>query len=200
MLGGERVDHLSPAVRDHLAELLAAAHRAHWHVADASAAKANGAMVALYPRRDYAQQIAIPTGEPVEDLHLTLVHLGDNISSTASPDTLIQSMSQLADSFTVIDTRVTGTAVIGEGAVVYLVGNNSQLPDLHTDTLNAAHTSFQVPRQFNPWLPHVTVGYDINPRQLNYTGLILFDRIGVAFRGQTHFLPLLGATIGEYSR
>ena len=193
-LGGERVDHLSSAVREHLAQHLAS----YWHVADASAAKATGAMVALYPRGDYARQIAIPTGEPVEDLHLTLVYLGENVSG--SPDTLIQSMSQLADSFTVIDTRVVGTAVFDEGAVVYLVGNNSQLPDLHTDTLNACHTSFQVPRQHNPWTPHVTVGYDIDPRQLNYTGTILFDRIGVAVRGRTHYLPLLGATVGAYDR
>lgn len=191
MLGGE---HLSP-------ERLAAAHRAYWHVADASAAKAYGAMVALYPRRDSALELAVPSGEPLEDLHLTLVHLGDSVSPTASPDTLIQSMSHLADSYTVIDAHISGHGVLGgEGAVVYFLAEHPQLPDLHVDTLNAANTSFNVPRQHQPWLPHVTVGYDIDPRQLDYTGRVFFDRIGVAFRGRTHFLPLLGATIGEYSR
>ena len=157
-------------------------------------------MIALYPRTDSALQMAVPTGEPVQDLHMTLVFLGDNVADQHAPDPLLQSLANLADSFTVIDAQVIGRAMFDEGATVYLIGDNPQLPDLHTDALNAAHTITTVPRQHEPWTPHVTVGYDINPRQLDFRGTVMFDRLGVALGNKTHFFPLLGATVGEYTR
>ena len=97
--------------------------------------------------------MAVPTGESVGDLHCTLVFLGDDVADQDAPDPLLQSLAHLADSFTVIDAQVTGRAIFEEGAVVYLIGDNPQLPDLHTDALNAAYTITTVPRQHEPWTP-----------------------------------------------
>lgn len=174
-----------------------------WQVASpapgrVAAANHTGGMIALFPRTDSALAMAVPTGESVGDLHCTLVFLGDDVADQDAPDPLLQSLAHLADSFTVIDAQVTGRAIFEEGAVVYLIGDNPQLPDLHTDALNAAYTITTVPRQHEPWQPHVTVGYDIDPRQLDFRGTVLFDRLGVALGSRTHYFPLLGATVGEY--
>ncbi len=180
---------------------ICARHRGHLIHGDAELAKHTGGMIALYPRADYAEQLALPNGEPVKDLHMTLVFLGEvEPFQDDAPDPLMQSLANLAASYTVIDVPVKGYTVFDEGAVVYLLGDNPQLPDLHEDVLNAAHTHYNIPEQYNPWRPHVTVGYDINPHQLDFKGKIIFDRIGLALRERVKFLPLLGANIPEYEQ
>lgn len=170
-----------------------------YRLAGLDEAKHSGGMVALYPRQDYAAQLAIPNGEPQEELHLTLVFLGEDVGGMA-PGPLIQSVSEAVHSYTVIDARVMGRAEFNHDGsspdgpcAVYLIGDNPQLPDLHQDVLNAANDAVNVPYQHTPWVPHLTAGYGIDPRQLTYTGTVIFDRIGVAWAGDTHFLPLLGA-------
>lgn len=163
-------------------------------------ARHSGGMVALYPRQDYAHQLAVSGGESPEELHLTLVFLGDDVGGM-SPAPLIQSVSEAVHSYTVIDARVMGRAEFNHDGssddgpcAVYLVGDNPQLPDLQQEVLNAANNAVNVPAQHVPWVPHVTGGYGLDPRQLTYTGTVIFDRIGVAWAGDTHFVPLLGAS------
>lgn len=175
--------------------------------ADAEDAKENGGMVALFPRTDDAMQLAVPGGEPPQDLHLTLAYLGDDVGGL-SPDGLVRSISQLADSYTVITARVMGHATFNpdggqdgdqEQCAVYLISDSEQLADLHNSVLDAAQSEVNLPVQHAPWLPHLTAAYSVPADRLAFTGEVLFDRLGVAFAGQTQYFPLMGATVGRYS-
>lgn len=193
--------------------IIPAPHLAHIRViADAEEAKQTGGMVALYPRQDDAAKLAIPGGEPVEDLHCTLAFLGDDLTGH-DPTALVNAIASLTDTYSVVTARIMGHAVFNpdggdpddnrsaDPCAVYLVSDSDELPELHTDVLNAVNHSvtFQPARQHMPYIPHITAGYGISPAQLSYTGSILFDRIGVAFGPQVHYLPLLGATIAPYT-
>lgn len=177
--------------------------------ANAEAAKQSGGMVALYPRTDDALQMAVPGGEAPQELHVTLAYMGEDVSGQ-DPGGISRELAQIADTYTVITARCMGHATFNpdggdpddereqDPCAVYLISDSDQLPDLHTDVLNAVGQQFNLPRQHLPWIPHVTCGYNISIDQLDFTGQVLFDRIGLAFAGRTHFYPLLGATIGEY--
>lgn len=184
-------------------------HEAQRIEADAEQAKATGGMVALYPRTDDALAMAVPGGEPVQDMHLTLAYLGQDVSQM-HPGNLSMAVSQIAERYTVIDARVMGHAVFNpdggnadderktESCAVYLIGDTDQLGDMRSDVIFAASHELELPKQHCPFIPHVTVGYDMPFNRLTFTGKVLFDRIGLAFGGHTRYYPLLGSTVSEY--
>lgn len=192
--------------RDGIVETLRYADAiAKMRFSDAEQAKSTGGMVALYPRTDYAQQLAIPGGEPPQDMHVTLAYLGEDVSDQ-DPGGISQGLSQIADSFTVIDARVMGHATFnGDGGpdgdmdpcAVYLISDAEQLSDLHKDVLDLCTQQFNLPQQHLPWIPHLTAGYGIDQDRLDFHGLVLFDRVGFKFAGRSHVFPLLGSTSSE---
>jgi hypothetical protein len=47
-------------------------------IGNAEQAKGTGGMIALFPRQDDAMNLAIPGGEPPEDMHVTLLYSGES--------------------------------------------------------------------------------------------------------------------------
>jgi 2'-5' RNA ligase len=177
----------------------------YFKTADAEEAKQSGGMIALFPRTDFAQMLAVPGGEPEDDLHLTLVFLGDDVS-TLDPANLGAIVGRVADSYTEITARIFGHAVLNpDGAEgrdpcgVYLVGHSPELSQLHDDVREAAEMGAQIPEQHDPWLPHITAGYASqmgeSTQVREYTGEVIFDRLGLAVAGETQFYPFHGASI-----
>ena len=182
------------------------------HHADAEQEKHTGGMVALYPRSDFAQMLAGPGGEPVDDLHVTLVFLGEDVGYQ-DPRPLVVATARVAESYGEITGRVFGHAVFNpdghEGrspCAVYLVGHSPELSQIHTDVVRAAEDVFPIPDQHEPWLPHVTAGYSdqasVHPSRGGsplsigeFTGEVIFDRLGLAFAGDTQFFPFHGAAL-----
>lgn len=172
--------------------------------ADAEQEKHTGGMIALYPRSDFAQMLAVPGGEPIEELHVTLVFLGDNVGYQ-SPDPLARACHQISDSYGEIAAEIFAHAVFnpdGNGGKdpcgVYLVGHASDLTKIHEDAIQAAEQAFPIPEQHDPWIPHLTAGYasqDGAAQVGEYTGQVIFDRLGLAFAGQTQFFPFHGAAM-----
>lgn len=178
-------------------------------LADAEEAKASGGMIALYPRPDFAQMLSVPGGEPEDDMHLTLVFLGDDVS-TIDPGALGAVLGRIADSYVEeISARVFGHALFNpDGAEgrdpcgVYLVGHSPELAQLHRDVREAAENApFPIPEQHDPWCPHMTASYasqmDGTPLVGEYTGEVIFDRLGLALAGNTQFFPFVGVTSTE---
>jgi hypothetical protein len=174
-------------------------------VADAEQEKSTGGMIALYPRADDAYKLAVPGGEPPEELHVTLAFLGDDVSGI-DPTDLLNQLPQVLDNVTVITARIMGHALFNpdggddpedpkEPCAVYLVGDSEQLPELHSDIMDLIRGYPSVPEQHVPWIPHVTGGYSLPIDALSYTGPVLFDRVGLAFAGNTKFFPLMGSTL-----
>lgn len=179
-------------------------HDAHKiRLADAEQAKSTGGMLALYPRPDDAYKLAVPGGEPVEDIHLTLAYLGEDIAGL-DPSALGHAVASIVDNVTVITARIMGYALFNpdggpdgdkDPCAVYLVGDSEQIPDLHNDIQHAVEENFpDAPPQHKPFIPHVTAGYGLDITELSYTGPILFDRVGFDFADNVHFFPLMGST------
>lgn len=180
---------------------------ANLRLADADEAKSSGGMVALYPREDDAANLAIPGGVPPEELHVTLAYVGEDVTGI-NPDPLPHAVANVTDSIAVITAYILGPALFNpDGGVdgdkdpcaVYLVSDSEQLPDVYDAMLDAVTGAVpDLPEQHVPWVPHITAGYDLPIEQLTYTGPVMFDRIGLAFAGDTHYFPLVGVTLAPY--
>ena len=182
--------------------------------ADAEQAKQTGGMIALYPRTMDAEQMAVPGGEPPEDLHCTLVYFGDDVSDLHPAD-LPNALYQLADVTSVISAWVFGHANFNPSdnqAAVYIVNaDNDGDPDSDGQGSSTAQNQFNeltyvqeqatslaaqlvgIPPQHQPFIPHITASYYASADSLQFTGQIQFDKIGLSWQGHTQYFPLAGA-------
>lgn len=172
------------------------AHYRWYKEADAEQAKSTGGMLAAYPRDDFAAQLAVPGGEPLEDLHLTLFYFGEDVTEMPGQAEIVQAASGIADQFGGgVTARVFGHAILNptgaEPCAVYLVGNSDDLADLHHQ-LEQVVTPYVSQDQHRPWLPHITAGYGLDPSALGFSGDIVLDRIALQWAGQEYPLSLGG--------
>lgn len=171
-------------------------HEAHqMHItADAEEAKQTGGMVALYPRTHDAETLAVKGGESVDDLHMTVVYLGKDVSGQ-SPDELITELDDLSSQFSKIEADVFGIAQFNpdgeEPCMVYIVGGSPDISELFRKLKTFVEDRYPgAKEQHDPYCPHVTAGYDLKPEQVTYTGPVTFDRLGLSWAGETHFFDL----------
>ncbi|MBC8092476.1 MAG: 2'-5' RNA ligase family protein [Pseudonocardia sp.] len=147
-----------------------------------------GGMIALVPRSADATSMVLDDGEPVEELHLTLAYLGDDVTDWPGEQTaeLLDAVRVMAEDFEPVTMRVLAHTVFnadGEDekkpCAVYLMSDSTQLAPLRAEAL--ALTTVE---QFEPHIPHVTAGYGRDAAALNHTGTVIFDRLRVALAGQ----------------
>ena len=176
-------------------------YNAPWFkIADAEQAKETGGCLMLFPRQDFAQNLAIPGGEPPEDLHVTMVYFGEDMSERPSPDDLIRAIGGVADQYPPIVANAFGHAAFNpagaDPCAVYIIGGSREtdrprdLGDLHNDLVAAIEPLWDLSQQHYPWQPHMTAGYGMSPGQLSYTGEVVFDRLGLSWMGHTTWFPL----------
>jgi hypothetical protein len=161
-----------------------------------------GGMVALIPRADDAEKLRVPGGEKPDQLHLTLAYLGDDV--TDWPATQRNALTATALEVArmhgePVVARAMGHAVFNPDGhddrtpcAVYLIGDT----ELITPMRNRMRDAVLQP-QHEPFIPHVTAGYGLKPGRLKYTGPVVFDRLRVAFAGDTYDFPL--GEVGEKS-
>jgi hypothetical protein len=159
-----------------------------FRTADAEQAKATGGMIALIPRTDYAQLLAVPGGEPVEDLHMTMAYLGKDVTGM-DPTGLQAALDTIQSYFGPVETTVFGYGAFNpsdaeDGCAVYMVQGTDELRDLHEAVERAVRELFPpIPEAYPVWIPHLTAKYGL-PTALNYQGPVVFDRLRLAFAGQ----------------
>jgi SPP1 gp7 family putative phage head morphogenesis protein len=159
-------------------------------------------MVALIPEDRELDRLVLDGGEARDQLHLTLLFLGE---ATDLPDDVYHALqSELAsraedltllqgDAFAVSQFNPHGD----EPALVLGVGG-AWLTDLRGEALQAVHdaagphgadSSWQLPEQHQPWVAHLTLAYDPTPDQfaaaLERTGPVMFDRLRLAVGDET---------------
>lgn len=154
--------------------------------ADAEQAKATGGMVALYPRVADAQKLVVPGGEPLEDLHCTVIYLGEDVRGQ-DPTELIDQLHYVSGNYGPIEAKIFGSAIFNSSGpdpcVVYLVGNSPHLTPLYTDLKRVAVERYPgAAEQHEPYLPHITAAYGAGVG-MSYEGPVLFDRIGLRWPG-----------------
>lgn len=177
-----------PVTVDELPEGLAASAFPSWRAAEigdpvaviAAGAPNTGGMIALIPAN--AAELAIEGGDPVDELHLTLAYLGEDV--TGWDDTqraeILAAAEQAAAGAGPVEAEVMGHAAFNptgandrQPCAVYLVSGPG-LP-----TMRAAFED-QDASDHPVFLPHVTAGYGLEPAQLSFVGPVTFDRLRVA--------------------
>lgn len=164
-----------------------------------------GGMIALVPSD--ARALAITDGEPADEIHLTLAYLGDDVGdwSDRQRDAVHTVAHAFADVHSPIEARIFGHAKFNpdggvdgdmEPCLVYLVGDAWEVADGRATVLARLREEIGealVPRQHEPFVPHITAAYG---RNLEYglftTGPVTFDRVRVALGDDVTDYPLGG--------
>lgn len=176
-----------------------------------------GAMIALVPTTEDAARLALPGGEPVDELHLTLWYLGT--AADIPPETqsgLVNAVRSMVERRSLPTVQAQGfganlwNPTSDDPAWVLAVGDPPQRPEgqeslavyrtMMDEAWHDGMVPFEPPQQHTPWVPHVCLVYSAEPGLVEQVaarvGPITFDRIRVAFAGQYTDIPL-GTTTGQ---
>lgn len=170
----------------------------------AAAGAHSGGMIALIPTAADAERLAIETGEPVHELHLTLRFLGQAADWSEEQRTSLLAAVQRASTwirpvpgfaFGVAQWNPHGD----EPSWVYNVGDADRedpwLMDAYYEIgYQFADGDYPIPVQHSPWSPHVCAAYSTDSHRaemISRTGPVTFDRIRVAFGGEHWDFPLI---------
>ncbi|MFJ1539301.1 phage protease [Micromonospora chalcea] len=170
-----------------------------------------GAMVALIPRAEDAERLAVDGGEPADELHVTLAYLGDAAEfSPKARAAVIDAVRRAtvdtptveAHGFYIAAFNPPGsTPADGKERDTCLVlgisGDDMEYAQaLAASAAQVAALTFSVdlPEQHKPWVPHLTLIYSDDLDRVkalaDRTGPITFDRVRVAFAGERVDIPL----------
>lgn len=154
-------------------------------IKDASAeqSKKTGGMIALYPRQADLEALAVPGGEPIEDLHMTVIFLGEDVTGQ-DPTELISQLDYVAQNYSPIEAKVFAHASFNptgdEPCAVYLVGDNIDIVDLYNDLRKFVEDRYPGSKEQHPvYTPHITAGYGLDMAKLDFTGPIVLEKIGL---------------------
>lgn len=171
----------------------------------AMAEENTGGMVALVPSEDSAELLALSArnGESIDELHLTLTYLGDDVAAMDEGDkrAIVKAAEKIAEATPPVTARVFAHATFNpdgyedrEPCAVYLIGGTDELDDLRGE-----FDRFASEEQHKPYIPHVTAGYGLAATDLTFTGPITFDAIRVALGEANIIIPLTGGEEEESS-
>ncbi|MFI1956960.1 phage minor head protein [Streptomyces althioticus] len=168
-----------------------------------------GAMIALVPAQADAERLAVDGGEPVDELHCTLLFLGD--ADGWDDDQRARLIDALRTSVDADLPEPVHALAFGvnqwnpasdDPAWVYAVGDD---PDHGSPDLRLAHLVArdaiartdnlpEIPRQHSPWVAHTTAAYAPDRWPLDAMnerlGPVTYDRLRIAFAGDTTDIPL----------
>ena len=135
--------------------------RAQRELADGGS-NATGFMISLDVDPATAKQMAIPGGERPEDLHCTLVYLGE--AADYAPDevlTVKRVCAAVVNKYLPIETRVSGVGrfSIPDGDAVYASVDGVPLPNLYVDLLDALEIAGLPVERKHGLSPHITLQY-----------------------------------------
>jgi DNA topoisomerase IB/2'-5' RNA ligase len=158
-----------------------------------------GAMIALIPSEADLERLAVPGGEPKEELHCTLAYLGEAVGfDDYTRDQLITTMQDMARDMP--ELMADGFAINffnpkGENPCVVLGLSGDQLRIVHDETWARIQANSQnITENHSPWIPHITLIYtqdhQVATELHDKTGSVVFNQIRVAFGGDITDIPL----------
>ena len=169
-----------------------------------------GAMIALVPSQADLQRLAIEGGEPVDQLHLTLVYLGDAVNiDQPTRDALIAWAYDLAPTWDSVEADGFAPALFnpdGPDPCLTMLCSGADLAEMHETVLADVSDALELPDQHLPFIPHVTLMYysgvvdghviaqdsmhSVDLGQISdRAGPIVFDRLRLAFGGVVTDVP-----------
>ncbi|MFF1957967.1 2'-5' RNA ligase family protein [Streptomyces sp. NPDC058220] len=162
-----------------------------------AAANMSGAIVAFLPADP--DTLTVPDGDPAEQLHVTLLYLTDDNTELDEEQRqfIAQALADVAPDGP-IEATVTDVQGLGEDdpqAIVLMLDS----PELQTmrETVKAALADdIPVPEdRFPEYLPHLTIGYGIDPDALadRVGTTVVLDRLAAMYGPDTEEIPLTAA-------
>ncbi len=159
-----------------------------------------GAMVALVPTDADTQRLALDGYESPDQLHLTLVYLGEGADWNDEQRQLLIDVLTAWDLPGPIDANAFGVSNLNPDGTdpcwVLNVGGD-ELDGVHElveEVLEGMNGELPViPDQHNPWLAHITLAYteeDLHAEAARSLGPVTFDRLRLAFAGDVTDIPL----------
>jgi 2'-5' RNA ligase len=173
-------------------------------MADVRSDGSAGGMIALVPANP--RRFAVSGGDRAESMHLTLVFLGEDVSNLpeVQAEGLKAAGARIASQQGPNEARVTGHAVWNmdhaeDPAAVYEIQNSPVLDDLNRMACGASRDvlGMLLPKQHEPFRPHVTAGYGIGTEAMKTSGPVTFDRVRVALGTEITDYPLTGGETGD---
>lgn len=131
----------------------------HFMAASATEANMNGAMVALVPPESVLQALAIPGGEPIENMHFTVAYLGDK--ADLDLDRLEQAVNAFAMGAQPLAGRIGGYGVFcnDDAQVIVALGDFPGLAEWRNRLLEyLSDAGFVLPGDHD-FTPHMTLQY-----------------------------------------
>lgn len=169
----------------------------------AAAVQHTGAMIALIPTDADARRLAVDGGEPADELHVTLMYLGDAAEiPTKVRARIVDAVSRAINAYPPAEADSFAVSMFnprGDEPCVVLGVSGEMASDVHVLVEAAvrgvaAGTALDLPKQHEPWIPHVTLQYTGDAARVasltDRTGPIVFDRVRVVFAGDATDIPL----------
>lgn len=163
-----------------------------------------GAMVALVPDAAAQAQMELPGGESPEQLHATMLYLGDAVDiDDAARAALLDWGKRVAPAWDSVEAEAFGLAAVNPGGedpcLVAIVGGED-LAEFQQTALADVTEFMSLPKQHEPWLGHVTLLYAADAQLAEamtraladarpITGPANFDRLRIAFAGESFDFP-----------
>lgn len=130
-------------------------------VTKADGADLEGVMVALYPSPKLAKKLAIPNGEPAEQIHCTLLYFVDKAADRDDWDTLTPALTEVCSTHKVLHGKLAGFGRFqnSDSDVLWASPDVPGLVELRMDLLKAAEDAgFEVNKE-HMFTPHLTLAY-----------------------------------------
>lgn len=161
----------------------------------ASGAPHTGAMIALIPTVDDMEALAVPGGEPADQLHCTVLFLGEADMWTGQERAgIVDVCRQVAAVSEPVEADGFALSLFnpaGAEPCVVMGLSGTELANLHDAVTADVDPGVD---QHQPWIPHVTLAYSDDLRMLgecrDRCGPVVFDRLRVAFGDEITDLPL----------
>jgi 2'-5' RNA ligase len=156
-------------------------------------------MIALVPRVEDAQRLAVESGLPADELHVTLLFLGDaDMYEPSQVQHFAESIRQLVSEFSPVDGSVFSVNFFNpdsENPCVVLGVSGAGVDRIHRIADDRFGKIFP---QHRPWVAHLTVAYTDDLSTMagltDRMGPVIFDRVRLDF-GDAHMdFPFIGET------
>ncbi len=167
-----------------------------------------GAMIALVPSPADCARLAVEGGEPVDQLHLTLVYLGDAVDfDDADRAALIAAGGDMVKGWESVAGVVFAPALFnptGDEPCAVMLCSGAELAEFYETVMADVTEIVELPTDLHaPWIPHVSVKYaDMAKPAYEFVtvedlsskcGPIVFDRLRIAFGDEVTDIPFGGA-------
>lgn len=120
----------------------------------------DGAMVALFIPKETGKKLGVKGGEPLENLHITLLYFQDKSADRDDWDEVAKVVEQVANQTPALTGKISGFGVFNNDDVLWAVPTLQGLASLREKLFTACEDAGFPVSKTHDWAPHITLKYD----------------------------------------